>query len=86
MSRESFGAICDNWVRENPDYEASWSFGIDNEHFYLNMAPLYGGKKKIVTSKADIPNGPRLNKFLVLFVLELLKAQLVLYKQYGIKV
>lgn len=81
MSRESFGRVCDQWRIEHPFFEPEWTYRLEDAHFVLSMKD--GDETK---AKADIPNGPDLNGMVVSFVLSVLKAQIDLYNQYGIKI
>lgn len=89
MSAKSFGTICDDWVRNNPDYAYVWNYRLDDSSFDLTVTPAketseeFGGR--FISAKANIPNTPEITVPVVGYVLELLRTQVDLYERYGIK-
>lgn len=90
MSNKSFSAVCDDWRRNNPEYNNEWSYDLGETTFVVSVAPAKETTKedtgRYILSKATLPNSPDLNVPIVNLVLELLRTQVELYEKYGIKV
>ena len=88
MSNKSFGIMCDDWMRNNPDYVTDWNYILGDNTFDLKVLPAIRSEdaKEKVAARALIPNEGDVDLKVAAVVLELLKTQVGLYERYGIKV
>ena len=76
--------VCDDWVRNNPDFEAGWEYNMVDDNYELSVR----GRENVlgdVRAKAFIPaNRVSIGSGVVLLTLDALKNQALLFRDYGV--
>ena len=91
MMANSFGKICEGWEEKNSDYKVDWEYNVGEEEFLLRMhskgdLTMTDEPYVDISTKAALPDSTSLSEFAVTVSLNVLKAQLELFRAYGIRI
>ena len=85
----SIESVCDDWVNDNPEFEAGWEYNMVEDNYELSVR----GRENVLVSegigdvraKALIPaNRVSIGSGVVLLTLDALKNQALLFRDYGV--
>ena len=82
--------VCNSWNLDNEGYESSWEYDLESDSYKMEVKHLPGGpivipSKTEVSTRSTIPAyKDSIGSAVVSLVLDVLKAQLVLFEDYGI--
>lgn len=82
--------VCYDWANENPGYKADWEYDMELDSYRVSVEHekrdnIVVPSSMSVSTKSTIPAyGEDIGSAVVLLVLDVLKAQLVLYEDYKI--
>lgn len=80
--------VCDDWVNDNPDFEAGWKYNMVEDNYELSVRSRNNvviGIHGDVCAKALIPaNRVTIGSGVVLLTLDALKNQALLFRDYGV--
>lgn len=82
--------VCSDWTNDNPGYLANWEYDLETEAYRVSVEhekrdDIVLPGSMTVSTKSSIPaNADDIGSAVVLLVLDVLKAQLMLYEDYRI--
>lgn len=83
---KSFSDLIDEWKTRNAGYDISWEYLLDEKAFGVKMSAICTEAMETVSAKEVIPDTTRLTAEAITFSLNILRWQIDLYDNCGIRI